>query len=140
VSLENSLKSVLTEIFKAYTEIIAVYLFGSYLENKDQCRDIDLAVLLKHPARCQMDMYMELYPRLAEALSPLEPDLLFLHTATLPIRFEVISTGVVIYTSDDALRTDFEYITSGEYMDFRHYLDISRQELFTLIKEASRHV
>ncbi|MBS4008032.1 MAG: nucleotidyltransferase domain-containing protein [Clostridium sp.] len=135
--LENSLKSELAEIFSSYPQVIAVYLFGSYLDNKEQARDIDLAVLLKHRAKYQVDLYMDLYPRLALALSPLEPDLLFFHEASLPVRFEVISTGEVLYSSDEELRTDIEYIVSGEYLDFKFHLEMSRQELFEAIKEET---
>jgi hypothetical protein len=78
---------------------------------------------------------MSLYPRLAQALAPLEPDLLFLHSASLPVRFEAVSTGKVIYSSDDDRRTDFEDIVAGEYMDFKYHLDMARRELFEAIKE-----
>lgn len=81
---------------------------------------------------------MDLYPKLSYALAPLEPDLLFLHSSSLPLRFEVISTGEVIYSGNDDRRTDFEYIVSGEYMDFKYHLDIVRQELFEAIKEKNK--
>jgi len=136
-ALENFPGSELTNIFCTFPEIIAVYMFGSYLKNKELARDMDLAVLLKHPADCEVEIYMDLYPRLAQVLSPLEPDLLFLHTASLPVRFEVIATGEVIYSSDDQLRTDFEYLLSGEYLDFKYHLDMIRQELFEAIKEGN---
>jgi hypothetical protein len=57
------------------------------------------------------------------------------HTASLPVRFEVIATGKVIYSSDDQLRTDFEYLISGEYLDFKYHLDMTRKELLETIKE-----
>jgi len=122
---------------RSYPEVIAVYLFGSYLDNRELARDIDLAILLKHRGKYQVDLYMDLYPRLAQALSPLEPDLLFLHEASLPLRFEIISTGKVLYSSDEESRTDNEYIVSGEYLDFRFHLEMIRQELFAAIKEET---
>lgn len=127
----------LTDIFRIYPEIIAVYLFGSYLEESEQARDMDLAVLLKQPVKSQVDVYMSLYPRVAEALAPLEADLLFLRSASLPVRFEAVSRGKVIYSCDDERRTDYEYAVAGEYMDFKYHLDIARQELFESIKEGA---
>jgi hypothetical protein len=41
------------------------------------------------------------------------------------------------YSSDEELRTDIEYIVSGEYLDFRFHLEMSRQELFETIKEET---
>jgi predicted nucleotidyltransferase len=125
----------LTDIFGIYPEIIAVYLFGSYLEDSEHARDVDLAVLLKKPVKSQVDVYMSLYPRVAEVLTPLEADLLFLRSASLPVRFEVVSGGKVVYSCDDESRTDFEYAVAGEYMDFKYHLDAARQELFESIKE-----
>ncbi|MEW5952192.1 MAG: nucleotidyltransferase domain-containing protein [Bacillota bacterium] len=133
--LDNKIRSALREIFGAYKDVLVVYLFGSYLDDQQNARDVDLAILLKQPANRQVDIYMSLYPRLAEALAPLEPDLLFLHSASLPVRFEAVSRGDVIYSVDDDLRTDFEYAVSGEYMDFKYHLDMARRELFESIKE-----
>lgn len=125
----------LKKIFGSHPEITAVYLFGSYLKDKKHARDVDLAVLLKQPVKSQVDLYMSLYTSLAQALAPLEPDLLFLHSASLPVRFEAVSTGEIIYCIDDDGRTDFEYLVSGEYMDFSYHLDRARQELFEAIRE-----
>jgi predicted nucleotidyltransferase len=133
--LDKKTRSDLNEIFSSYPDIIAVYLFGSFAEKKEHARDVDLAVLLKKPVKSQVDIYMSLYPRLAQVLAPLEPDLLFLHSASLPVRFEAVSTGKVIYSSDDDRRTDFEDIVAGEYMDFKYHLDMARRELFEAIKE-----
>ncbi len=127
----------LHKIFKQYPEIIAVYLFGSYRERGKQAGDVDLAVLLGYPVKSQVDLYMDLYPRLAEVFSPLEVDLLFLNTAPLPVGFEVISTGQVVYCPDDDRRTDFEYVVSGRYMDFKHHLEAARRELYEALKEET---
>lgn len=43
--LAKDKKLSLAEIFASYPGIIAVYLFGSYLQKKENARDIDLAVL-----------------------------------------------------------------------------------------------
>ena len=134
--MEKSIQETFSEIFESYPEIIAVYLFGSYLSDKKNSRDVDLAVLLKQPAKSQVDIYMSLYPRLAQVLAPLEPDVLFLNSASLPVRFEAVSTGRVIFSRDDEYRTDFEYIVSGEYMDFKYHLDKARDEFFEAIKES----
>lgn len=125
----------LKKIFASYPEIVAVYLFGSFLKDQKNARDVDLAVLLKKPVKSQVDLYMSLYASVAKAMAPLEPDLLFLHSAALPVRFEAVSAGEVIYCADDEIRTDFEYLVSGEYMDFNYHLDRARQELFEVIKE-----
>lgn len=133
--MDDNINGELKEIFSSYSEIIAVYLFGSYLGVKENARDIDLAVLLRQPVKSQVDIYLSLYPRIAKIIFPLEPDLLFLHSATLPVRFGAVSSGEVIYSCDEELRTDFEYIVSGEYMDFKYHLNMAQHELFEAIQE-----
>lgn len=130
----------LKNIFSSYPEIIAVYLFGSCLENKEQARDVDLAVLSEIPIKKQVNLYLELYPRLAEVLTPLEVDLLFLKSASLTMQFEVISQGMVIHCSDDDRRTDFEYLISGKYMDFKYHLETARRELYEVFREGAPFV
>jgi len=135
--LPEETRAAMQRIFEAYKEIIAVYLFGSYVDKREQARDVDLAVLLAGTGVSQVDLYLELYPCLAELFAPLDVDLLFLNSVSLPLRFEVISTGKVVYCLDDNQRTDFEYIVSGEYMDFKYHLDAARRELFESIREGA---
>lgn len=69
--LDKYTKSALIEIFTSYPEIIAVYLFGSYLERKENAQDVDLAFLLEQPVKSQVDIYMILYSQLTQVLAPL---------------------------------------------------------------------
>ena len=116
---------------------MAVYLFGSSLERPEQARDVDLAVLVRPPGKGLVNLYLALYPRLAEIFTPLEVDLLFLNSASLPVCFEAIKTEAVVYCADEVTRTDFEDFISGQYMDFRYHLETARRELFEAVKEGS---
>lgn len=127
--------TVAREIFEKYPEIVAVYLFGSFNENPEQARDIDLAVLSRDALINPVSLYMQLYPELLETFSPLEVDLLFLKNASLSMAFEIISQGKVLYSFDENLRTDYEYLISGLYMDFNYHLKVGYQELLENIKE-----
>lgn len=126
--------SLSQKIFENYPNILAVYLFGSYLENPANARDIDLAVLTKDNKSSPVNLYMELYPSLAEIFNPLDVDLLFLQNASLPLSFEIISQGKVIYSSNEDNRTDYEYYISGRYMDFKYHLDKGYQELYETVR------
>ncbi|MGB9662659.1 MAG: type VII toxin-antitoxin system MntA family adenylyltransferase antitoxin [Moorellaceae bacterium] len=128
--------STLKSIFESFPEIIAVYLFGSYLEEPAQAQDVDVAVLLAQ-RKGIVDLYTRLHPRLEEIFAPLEVDLLFLNLISVPMTFEVISKGKVIYCVDDERRTDFEYLVSGLYMDYQYHLRQAQRELYEAIKEAS---
>ncbi|NPV79983.1 MAG: nucleotidyltransferase domain-containing protein [Firmicutes bacterium] len=137
--IDANIASQLEKIFRQFPEIIGAYLFGSFLEKKEQARDVDLALLVR-PGENHVDLYMDLYPRLAELFAPLEVDIVFLDSASLPVRFEVISTGETIYCSDYQQLTDFECITSRDYMDFRYHLEMARQELYDRLRKGASFV
>lgn len=136
VLLSAEKQMLLQKTFSTFPEVVAVYLFGSFLNKDEYARDVDLAVLLKSPVKSLVNIYMDLYPRLAEVFTPFEVDLLFLNAASLPVCFEVVSTGMVVYCSDGERRTDYEYEISGRYMDFSYHLEMARRELFESIKEG----
>jgi len=127
--------SSLKKIISTSPEIIAVYLFGSYLETPDQARDIDLAILTSDAVN-SVNMYLDLYQQFTEIFSPLEVDLLFLKNSSLLLSFEIISKGKVIYSADDDIRTDYEYLISGKYMDFKYHLEMGQKELYETVKEG----
>ncbi|HBT46990.1 MAG TPA: hypothetical protein DEA73_03780 [Peptococcaceae bacterium] len=129
----------LEKVFASFPQIIAVYLFGSYLEEPERAQDVDLAVLLASREGI-VDLYTHLYPKLGEIFAPLEVDLLFLNVVPLPMAFEVISKGKVLYCRDVERRTDFEYVVSGLYMDYQYHLEQGRRELYEAVKEASGFV
>lgn len=128
--------SELKKIINTSPDIIAVYLFGSYLETPDQARDIDLAILTSDTVN-SVNMYLDLYPQFTEIFKPMEVDLLFLKNASLSMSFEIISKGKVIYSANDDIRTDYEYLISGKYMDFKYHLEIGHRELYEAVKEGT---
>ncbi|TDA70599.1 MAG: nucleotidyltransferase domain-containing protein [Clostridia bacterium] len=134
---EKKFSSTLKPIFASFPDVIAVYLFGSYLNEPELARDVDLAILLKKPVSGISYHFMHLYSKLGEIFSPLEVDLLFLNFAPVPIAFEVINTGEVIYCTNEERRTDFEYVISGLYLDYNYHLYQGRRELYETIREAS---
>lgn len=128
----------LIEILKQEPDIITVYLFGSYLDEKvAQPKDVDLALLFSKPPESNVQRFIELYPKLSEVFAPLEVDLLFLHSAKLPVRFEVISTGKIIYCSDNDMRTDFEDNVTREYLDFKYHLETACREFYEELMEGN---
>ncbi|SFR01249.1 type VII toxin-antitoxin system MntA family adenylyltransferase antitoxin [Desulfoscipio geothermicus] len=131
----------LIEILKQEPDIIAVYLFGSYLDEKvTQPGDVDLALLLSKPPKSNVQRFIKLYPKLSEVFAPFEVDLLFLHSVKVPMRFEVISASKVIYCTDDDLRTDFEDNVTREYLDFMYHLKAAHREFYEELMEGNLFV
>lgn len=134
------LRKKLTPILKGFG-VTLCYLFGSRA-GQDHYResDIDLGVAFANysPAVHNLEKEIELQSALSEALAPMEVDLLFLQKAPIYLKFEVISTGKVIYCADEEFRTDFEDVTVRDYLDFKPFLDLYYREMIEDLL-AGRH-
>ncbi len=86
------------------------YLFGSLASGRP-AQDVDLAVLPRDSNLGQLRRMI------AEALGTERVDLVNLKVASPVLRFEVISTGRLIYKSDDQAENDFEMAALREYRD-----------------------
>jgi len=116
---------------------VAVYLFGSQAEGSTTPgSDIDLAIVLPDDCALPAAERLDLIARLEE-LAGRRVDLIVLNRAPLPLQFEVVRTGIVLYESSNDARTDFEDRVVREYLDLEPMLRRSRQEI---IEEAARGV
>lgn len=116
---------------------VAVYLFGSRAQGSARAdSDIDLALLLPDDCSLPATERIDLIARLEE-LAGRRVDLVLLNRAPLPLQFEIIHTGIVLYESSFDARTDFEDIVVRDYLDLRPMLERSRQEI---MEEAARGV
>jgi len=114
------LRAKIRPVLRTY-QVTVCYLFGSRATgNVYEDSDVDLGLLF-HPfnqARHNLDLELQVESELAKALSPLPVDAVFLQRAELAFRFEVISSGVVLYSENEEFRTDFEEATVRDYQDF----------------------
>lgn len=108
---------------------VAVYLFGSQAQGRTRTdSDIDLAIVLPPGGFLTAVERMDLVVQL-EDITERQVDLLVLNHAPLPLQFEVISTGIVLYQSSNDARTDFEDLIVRDYLDLGPMLERSRQEI-----------
>jgi predicted nucleotidyltransferase len=115
------------------------YLFGSCARGQATPEsDVDLAVVFSgyQPAKHDLDLLTEMEAELARALAPRTVDLVFLQREGIAFRFEVVSTGTVVYCRDHVARTDFEDQVVRDYLDFAPVLARCDQELAEAIREG----
>ena len=104
--------SLLVILFEE-ADVLLAYLFGSFLHNEASA-DIDLAVLPGHKA------LEDLREKICEILSTQRVDLVNLKTASPILRFEVLSTGSLIFKKDEPIENSFELSVIREYRDTAH--------------------
>lgn len=137
------METVLTEIQNKIRPVLekfgvnTCYLFGSRATGQAQPdSDVDLAVVFPRyePTKHNLELLVQMETELAEALRPLHVDLVFLQREGIAFRFEVISTGKVVYCRDHGVRTDFEDEVVRDYLDFAPFLERCDQELAEAIR------
>jgi len=131
----------LKALFKKYN-LLAVYLFGSQVDGTAHDKsDYDFGLLFKtSPALGETSLLMLEIEEEASKILNREVDIVILNSATIQQRFMIISRGVLLYTSDDNKRRDFEDITIRDYLDFKPFLDLYHKEVREEIKKGDFYV
>jgi len=94
-------------------DVLLAYIFGSFAHNEASA-DIDLAVL---PGNKGLEALRE---KISEILATQRVDLVNLRTASPLLRFEVLSTGSLIFKKDELVENGFELSVIREYRDTAH--------------------
>jgi predicted nucleotidyltransferase len=122
-------------IFRKY-ELVSVYLFGSRADGTASSEsDYDFALLFKDAPGIDDAVLLEM--NIADEVKKVvgaDVDILVLNSASIEMRFLVFKRGVLVYSADDELRTDFEEIIIRDYLDFKPFLDTFRKEVREAIK------
>ena len=132
VRLTDLDRALVRTLRAALPDVRAVYLYGSraggYARDGS---DVDVAVLPAEPLT--PDVRWDLAARLADVLRA-DVDLLDLRTSTAVMRYEVITTGRLIYEADAAERQRFELAAFNAYFD----LNIERRAILDDIRQRGR--
>jgi predicted nucleotidyltransferase len=115
IALPNNIRERLGLLATLFEEadVLLAYVFGSFLHN-EAFADIDLAVLPGHRG------LEDLREKICEILSTQRVDLVNLKTASPILRFEVLSTGSLIFKKDEPVENSFELSAIREYRDTAH--------------------
>jgi len=107
-------------VFAGQNEVLLAYLFGSYAQGGNGTwSDVDLAVFLRPGLKGDelFEAYRELYLAIRNALSAERFDLLLLNRASLPLKFDVVSGGRLIYAQNEEVLNSFEIDVIRRYQD-----------------------
>ena len=134
-------KEQLQQLFKA-NNFIAVYLFGSRVDGlAGENSDYDFGLLLEnYPGLENASLFQFMFEEEATAILNTKVDAIILNEASIEQNFLIISRGVLVYSKDDNKRTDYEDIVIRNYLDFKPFCDLYRQEVRESIKEGDFYV
>jgi predicted nucleotidyltransferase len=116
LSIEDA-SSRLRELMQRENVVVS-YLFGSCARRTTQPdSDVDIAVLLDGRGEEMYEPFRRLLVGVCDALETERVDLLLLNSAPPTLKFEVITTGRVLYARSDEALNDFEADASRRYLD-----------------------
>ena len=112
-----------------------VYLFGSEVDGTSTpLSDVDLGIVFTEPIADSLGAYNRLYGALADLVPDREIDVVLLHQAPLPVRFEAVTRREVLYQISAEFEADYRERIVKEYIDFEPLLEESARvilEAFT---------
>lgn len=138
ISLTQSEREGLIEkvgsFFSVRKDVVFAYLFGSCITG-ETFRDMDIAVFLKEaptmPLKLEISLSNEIWQFLGKP--KFEVDVKVLNSAPVYFQYEVIKTGRIIYSKDEAERIEYEATEASEYLDYKPTLEFFDQELLARI-------
>jgi len=122
-------------------DIIALYLFGSYAEDKQTpVSDIDLAVLLKRdfPQDSYFEKKLTLLSTITSLLKTDEVDLVILNQVPPALSYRILSKGSLLFEKTDqkSQRVSFQVRICDRYFDFKPVEKVLHEGLVRRIREG----
>jgi len=123
---KDALSSKISEFLSREENVLFAYLYGSFLEERP-FKDVDVAAYVdpgkfRNPDHI-FDYGISLAAKIDLAISGVTVDLRLLNAAPIPFRFNVITTGKVLFSRSEKERIDFEVRTRSLYFDFLPHIN-----------------
>lgn len=123
---KDALTSKISDFLSKEETALFAYLYGSFLEERP-FGDVDVAAYVD-PGRFRnpdqiFDYGISLAAKIDLAVSGVTVDLRLLNLCPIPFRFNVITTGRVVFSRTENERIDFEVRTRSLYFDFLPHIN-----------------
>ncbi|RKD32295.1 type VII toxin-antitoxin system MntA family adenylyltransferase antitoxin [Thermohalobacter berrensis] len=121
---DKSLEKI-KRVFSDFDDVKAVYLFGSYADNKEnRFSDIDLGILLKdkYDKKIKLDILSEM----AE-IGFCKVDLVILNEAPILMKYEIVKHNKLIYKKDNFDSNSYFSSVIRRYLDFNPFLEVQNK-------------
>ncbi len=124
---EKVIQIISSHFFQQYDEILAVYIFGSFISER-HFSDIDIGIITAMDLSKPLDFELKLENRL-EKLIKYPVDVRILNRAPISFSQNVFRTGRVIIDKNPNMRADFQGRILKQYFDFSPFHQKYLQEV-----------
>jgi len=119
IQLSQEKMNQIIDTCKSYQNIIALYLFGSYeTEHQTPLSDVDLAILPSNQDKLSLSDEQAILATIQEIGGTDDINMINLVKVPITLQMEVISTGTLLYCSDEIGLADFKEYVIKRYCDF----------------------
>lgn len=127
----------LNAYFAKQPDIVAVYLYGSFIEDRIHPKsDIDFGVLFNKPIK-SFNSVGQVYSDLCDLKLPTEPDVRNLDLKESPAYLMNVIKGKLVYIRDDNKRVEFEVEVLRRYYDTERLRQIRFYYLDQRLKDGT---
>src|SRR4030042_2346366 len=119
---KNDILNTIVSFFNSRPEVVAVYLCGSYAQNREKVfSDVDVGVLLMHKALPQRNELITIYT--TELARRLRKDfhIIIMNTAGEMILSQIFKRGKCIFQRDPRLLSHFKTVSFSKIADFGYF-------------------
>jgi predicted nucleotidyltransferase len=128
LTMDFQINKKIQKFFEDRPEVLAVYLFGSYIksrENKDS--DIDLAVLIDHQSICRSSEIIKEYTvGLARALRK-DFHIIVMNRAGEELLAQIFKNGSCILIRNERANSTFKMVKHAMIAEFSYYRDLMKK-------------
>ena len=131
----EKVKDAARGVSEDHGNIIAVYLYGSFVEgNEDERSDIDIAILFDD---YKLQELLEVGRKIQERAGvSREVDVRALNSSDSQFAFRVVKDAVLLYEKDREKRADMEQSMERKYHDMKPYVREYRDEMKRRVKNG----
>jgi predicted nucleotidyltransferase len=118
----NPLTQKITNYFKTRTEVVAIYLFGSYAINKERpFSDLDIGIIFDDDKLENSEMLCTTYQSGLARLTRRDIDLVVMNVAGEGLLKQIFKNGKCILVKNDKKLSLFKMISYSKIADFKYH-------------------
>jgi predicted nucleotidyltransferase len=134
--MKKEIVDIIKNYFGGNKLVCAVYLFGSRARGDgDDLSDIDLGVLFNRKKVDNLDLRLQFESEIGQKTER-EVDVCDIEEVELLFAYRILSEGVLVYTSDEDRRIDFEVRLMQNYFDMKSFFEEYYEKVRRLAKEG----
>ena len=137
--MQSDIIEKIESYFKNRSEVVAVYLFGSYAKGKNRSQsDIDIGILVEHDSLSEEDDLYKIYLQELTRLIRKDIHLVSMNNAGEGILYQIFKYGKCIVNNYPAILTRFKMVRYSMIAEFAYHRNLMQKSFIKSIHEKNQ--